>query len=531
MKEKKKLKFKKFYFHPVTTFILLTVGVIIMSGICSAFEMQATYNTVNVNTRELEPTLIVVESLLNLNGIKYIFSNAMKTFLSFSPLGGIILALLAISIAEATGFIETFTRRKLAKMPRYTLTFIIMFLSISSSLLNDVGYVILIPLVALIYFINHRNPIFGIVTAYCGVAFGYGISIFVGSQEIALMEYTKKAAILIDKSAHIPLTSNLIFCIIATIIMSIIGTIILEKLIGPKIGKYKVSEEVANSEQYSVIDLEEVEQQEIEKEKHEKSGLRAALIATIIFGLIIIYALIPNLPGSGLLLDMNEKIYVNQVFGPNAYLKNSCTYIVCIYLMIVSLIYGLFAKTLKSDKDLIDKINNRFSKAGGLFLTLFAASQFIAVYKKTNIGIIITTWLGKILEYVEMDGVILIIATLLIIALANIFLSSPTNKWILLSPIVVPTFMQANISPEFAQIVMRVGNSMTNGISPILPAFALFIGYLNIYNLNKTKPITIKQSLQMISPYFLLISITWIILVIGWFMIGIPIGPKIFPTF
>ena len=243
MFEKPKLKLKKFYFHPITVFIFLTFIVVLLSKVLSLLQMQATYNTVNINTKELEPTLIAVENLLSFDGIKFMISNATKNFLSFAPLGTLLISLLGLTVAESTGFIETLTRRHISKIPKYTLTFLILFVSIISSLINEVGYAVLIPLVALVYFINNRNPILGIVTAFCGVSFGYGVSIFVGSMEVSLINYTKYAAMLVDENIHIALTSNLIFIIAASIILAIVGTLIIEKIIAPKIGKYKKEEE------------------------------------------------------------------------------------------------------------------------------------------------------------------------------------------------------------------------------------------------------------------------------------------------
>ena len=257
MNDKRKLKLKKFYFHPITTFLTMTILVVVLSGIFSLFEMQATYNTVNIITKELEPTLITVENLFSFSGLRYIISSAMKNFLSFAPLGTLLISIIALTLAESTGFIETVTKRYLSKIPRQVFTFLVLFIAATSSLINEVGYAILIPLVATIYFINKRNPLLGIATAFCGVSFGYGVSLFIGTQEIALMDYTKNAAMLIDETAHIALSSNLIFSIVATILLSVVGTVIIEKILAPKIGKYKKEEEFANTEQYSPISLEE----------------------------------------------------------------------------------------------------------------------------------------------------------------------------------------------------------------------------------------------------------------------------------
>ena len=530
MKEKRKLKLKKFYLHPITVFFLLTLLLIVISAILSAFQMQGTYRKVNINSHDLEGQLIAVENMLNFSGLRYIISNATRNFLSFTPLAMLLVSLIGVSVAEATGLIEVFTKRVLDKKPNYMLTFMIIFIATISSLINEVGYAILIPLSALIYFIKGRNPILGIITAFCGVSFGYGVSIFIGSTDVSLMEYTKIASTLIDTSTHISLTSNLFFIIVSSIISSIIGTIIIEKIISPKLGKYKKDELYAKTEQYAIIDLEEQEQLQIEKEKREKSGLKAAYITGTIIILLFIYMLIPNLPSSGMLLDMNEKIYLNQLFGTNSYFQDGFTYMISLLLTLSGLSYAIASKSIKNDKELIERIENKLSKIGSVLVLLFIVSQFLAVFKKTNIGTVITIWLVNLLEHLELSGIALIIVTLLLIALANLFLPGTNAKWAIFSPVVVPMFMQANISPQFAQIVMRIGDSMTNGITPILASFAIYIGYLNIYNLNKSKPYTIRKSLKLITPYCLLISALWILLIVGWYLIGLPIGPGVYPT-
>ena len=530
MKNTGKLKLKKFYFHPITTFIFLIIIVMLLSGILAAFDTQATYNTVNVNTKDLEPTLVAVESLLSFDGLKFMISNAAKNFLRFGPLGMLLLSLIGITVAEGTGFIETFTRRHLSKLSKTGMTFLLIFIATISSLINEVGYAILIPLAALIYFINNRNPILGIVTSFVGVSFGYGVSIFVGSMEVALMNYTSDAAMLIDDTTHISLTSNLIFIIVTSIILSIVGTVIIEKIIAPRIGKYKKEEEFANTEKYRTINIEEEEQKLIEKDKLEKKGLRHALIMSIIVLILFIYALIPNLPFSGMLLDMDENIYVNQLFGENSYFQDGFAFLVSLVFILAGIAYGIGSKSIKNDKEIIENASKKFSNLGSIFILIFVVAQFIAIFRKTNIGLVVTAWLAGLLEHMSVTGIPLIIISLILIALSNFLLTSPASKWMIFSPVMVPMFMQSNISAQFAQIVLRAGDSMTKGFTPLLGSFVIYLGYLNMYNLNKEKPYGIRKSLSIIAPYFLIISITWIIIVVLWYVIGIPIGPGVSPT-
>ena len=240
--------------------------------------------------------------------------------------------------------------------------------------------------------------------------------------------------------------------------------------------------------------------------------------------------IIPGLPYSGMLLDMTENTYLNQLFGPNSYFQDGFTYLISLFFLLMGIAYGVGAKTLKNDKDLIENASKNFSKLGSMWILMFVAAQFIAIVKRTNIGIIITSWLVELLNHLEFTGIPLIIVSLLLIAFANLFFTGTANKWMIFAPVVVPMFMQSNISPEFAQVVMRAADSMTNGYTPILASFVIYIGYLNIYNLNKEKPYTIRKSLKMITPYFLLISATWILLIVGWYILGLPIGPGVYPT-
>lgn len=530
MKEKRKLKLKKFYFHPITMFIVLSLIIVLCSAILSKFEMQATYNVINTNTNELESKIVAVENLLSFDGMKFIISNAATNFISFAPLGMLLISLIGLGIAEATGFIEAFSKKYLRKLNNTQLTLIIIFIATISSLINEIGYAILIPLVAMMYASIGRNPLTGIVTAFCGVAFGYGVSIFVGSIEVSLMGTTSAAAALIDTNNHISLTSNLIFIIVASIVLTIVGTIIIEKIISPRLGKYKEKEDLSKTEELRIIDLEEEQQHKIERERKEKKGLRYALITFLVVVVIFIYMVIPGLPNSGLLLDMKETTYLNQVFGPNSYFQDGFTYMMSLLFLFMGIAYGIGAKSVKNDRDMLEKAGDYFSKIGNIIILIFVVSQFVAIFKKTNIATIITAWLANLIEYLDFSGIPLIILVLVLIAISNLFLTTPSAKWTIFAPVVVPMFMQSNISAQFAQVVMRAADSMTNGITPLLGCFVIYVGYLNIYNFNKNKPMTITRSIKLVTPYCAIICATWLLLVVGWYIIGLPIGPGVYPT-
>lgn len=531
MKEKKKLKLKKFYLHPITSFILLTIIVVLLSGILSLFEIQGTYTKIDSNG-QLDSVLVTVENLLNYDGMKYIISNAARTFISFAPLSMLLIALIGVSVSQSTGLLDTVMKRHINKLDNKTITFLVLLLAIISSLINEIGYVILIPLAAIIYKSNNRNPFAGIIAAFCGVAFGYGVTVFVGSLEVSLIPYTTTAARLIDEAFHVSLTANLYLIIAMTLLLSFIGTIILEKIVFPKLGKYHTPEqtETYQTEELDIIGLEDEEQQKIAKEKREKKGLRYALVIGFLVVIAFIYMIIPNLPGSGMLLDMTEKTYLNQLFGVNSYFQDGFTYMIAILFLLMGIAYGIGAKTIKNDKDIINGATTCLHDVGGIILVIFFASQFIAIFKKTNIGTILTAWGAELINNSAFSGLPLILLVILVIAISNLFITTPSLKWSILSPVVVPMLMQSNISPQFAQVLLRAGDSMTNGITPLLAYFAIYIGYLNMYNQNKNHPITISKGIRLVMPYCLLISAAWVLLTLGWYLLGLPLGPNVLPT-
>ena len=528
---KKKLRLKKITLHPITTFILLTVFVMLLSSIFSFLQIQSTYSRIS-NSGSLENVVVATEGLFNFEGFKYLISSAAKNFVSFTPLSTLLIGLIGLSIAHASGLIDTFIKKGTLKINNKILTFIIIFIATISSIINDVGYVILIPLSALIFLANGRNPLLGITASFCGVAFGYGVTLFAGSSEINLIQYTEKSARLIDSGFHVSLLSNLFVIIVSTVVVSIVGTYIIENVVSKRIGRYRLSSsnELESSETKEIkIEAVEIEQQKrLEAEAKEKKGLRLAFISFVLFVLLFIYMLIPGLPASGLLLDTNERIYINQLFGENSYFQDGFTFLISMMFLIMGCAYAIGAKTIKSDKELIEKASVYLKDVGYLCALIFFAAQFIAIFKKSNIGNVILAFFANLIRGLPFSGLPLVITILVLIALSGLVVTTQTAKWSVLAPSIVPLLMQNNVSPQFAQFIFRAGDSMMKGFTPFLAYFVIYLGYLNVYNTEK-KPISIRKALYYVYPYCLIISITWILIVSLIYIIGIPIGPGVSP--
>lgn len=529
MAKKKKNNIK---LHPITGFIIITIAVILLSAILSIFKLTVSYDSLNTSTNELEQSYVTIKNMLSADGIKFVISNASKNFASLTTLSTVIITLMGIGVAEETGLIQTFMKKKLIKVNPKLITFLLILIAVFSSIVNEVGYAVLIPLGALLFLFNGRNPLAGIAAAFAGVAFGYSISFFVGNMDMTLIPYTQNAVNLIDDTFYVKMTSNLFIMIFSSISIAIIGTIITEKYIVKKVGRYvsKTKDDLDQTKEIEYLDLQYEEQKKLKEEESEKKGLKYAFIAAIVVGIIFVYMIIPGLPLSGALLDSEQKAYAYQLFGQNSYLESGFTYMFSLFMIITGIAYAIGAKSIKSDKDLVEKLTAKLSTLGTLLIMIFFASQCIAIFKETNIGTMIVAILINLLKILPLSGVILIIAAMIIISIANLFMPSTIAKWEIMSPVIVPLMMQLNMSPQYSQFVFRAAESMTNGITPLLAYFVVYIGYLNIYNKEEKKVYGIRDGINLMMPYCIALSVTWILIVVMWYLIGLPLGPSVFPT-
>ena len=530
MSKKNKLRLKKPKLHPVTIYIILIVVTVIASGILSAIKFQTTYSTVSPTDLSIVQNTVGVQNLFNYDGLKYMISNAALNFISFAPLSMLIITSIGVSVLMASGFMDFLSKHLFSKINVKVLTFLIIFIGTISTIINDIGYVILIPIAASIYETKGRNPLSGVIAAFCGVAFGSGTTIFAGSAEVNLIPYTTTAARLVDETFHVSLLSNLFIMIASTIILSIVGTVIVEKIVVPRFGKLKEKKDDDDVEVIESLDDEAKEQERLNIEYKEKRGFRYAMFAGMIMLALFIYSVIPNLPLSGMLLDMNEDTYLKQIFGANSYFQDGFTYMTSLLFITTGLGYGIGSKKFKNDRDVFEGCHENLKNLGGILIMIFFAAQFIFVFRKTNIGTILTGIVANIIDSISFGGIPLLAIAILLIAFSNLFLTTPQAKWAILAPVIVPPLMQFNIAPQFLQFVLRAADSMTNGITPLSTFFVIFIAFLNMYNKDKDKPIGIFGAIRMILPYCLIISVTWLLILIGWYIIGLPIGPGVLPT-
>ena len=496
---------KKIKLSPIMTFIILTFATILLSGFLHLLNVQAEYATVSKVTGDLVNNVVEVKNLFSISGIKHIVSTAVSGFVNFAPLSTLIIVLIGIGVLEKSGFMKSFFTLLNRNSKKNTITFILVFMCLLFSLLGDIGYAIMLPIGALLFKYGRRNPLGGIVASFASLSFGTGINLFLSANDSSLLSITLSAAKTIDPNYKIGIFFFLYIMIFVLILVSLVFTQLTEKKIMPKLPRYEALEE-----------------EEIKITNKELRGLIIGLGAGIVYLLIIVYMIIPGLPLSGGLLDSSATRYIDMLFGANSLFNKGFIFIATLFFVIIGLGYGFMTKSIRNNKDIAESLGYSLDGIGSIIVLIFFASLFINVFEESKIGEVITAFTSNIISGLGFNGIGLILAVILFVAIANLFCPGSQTKWLILSGSIVPLLMNASISPEFSQVIYTAADSITNGLTPLFAYFVIYIAFMEKYN--KGEMVTLFGSIKYMVPYSTFITIIWVGVIVGWYLLGVPIG-------
>ena len=483
--------------HPGTIFEILCSIIIFTSAIMAKMGVSVTYTGLDRSTMEVKEMSANVISLLTPEGIRYMLTSAVKNFTSFAPLGTVLVALLGVGVAEGTGLIGTLLTKLVTSTPKRLITVVVVFAGVMSSIASDAGYVILVPLGAIIFLSFGRHPMAGLAAAFAGVSGGYSANLLAGPTDALLAGISTEGAKLFSADAFVGTADNWYFIIASTIVITIVGTIITEKIVEPKLGKYNGDEKA---------DLREITLE-------EKRGLKFAGIAALIFVILIIISLLPN----GVLRNPKTNEILNSPF------MDSIVIIISLFFFIPGVAYGIGCKSVKNDKDIISLMAKSMSTMGGYIVLVFFAAQFVQYFNYTNIGIVIAVNGANFLEGIGFTGIPLIVSFVILTAFINLFMGSASAKWAIMAPVFIPMLMNLGTSPALVQMAYRIGDSTTNIISPLMSYFALIVAFAEKYD----KDSGVGTLITTMVPYSIAFLVAWTFLLIVWYMFGLQLGPGV----
>jgi aminobenzoyl-glutamate transport protein len=483
--------------HPATLFAILALLVVVMSWIASLTDMSVSHPATGA--------LVEPVNLLSVAGLHRILTGLITNFTSFAPLGTVLVALIGIGVAEHSGLIGTALRLLVVASPRVLLTPIVVFAGVMSNMASEIGYVLLIPLAGLIFQAAGRHPILGMAAAFAGVSGGYSANLLIGTIDPLLSGLSQEAARIIDTGYTVSPLANWYFMFVSTPVVTVIGWLVTERVVAHRFPDAPPA--AVNGEDPLTSRLSGV----------EKRGLVYAAVAILAFTLLLVWAILPagSLPGSGFLLDPATGSLLTSPF------LNGIVAIIFLYGVISGIAYGVGAGTIRNDSDVIHGMSRSMATLGGYLVLVFFAAQFVAFFNWTQLGLIFAVNGAAALKSLGLSAVPLFICFILLTATVNLFMGSSSAKWALMAPVFVPMFMLLGYSPELTQVAYRVGDSVTNIISPMMSYFALIIAFFQRYE----PKAGLGTVVAVMLPYSMSLLAGWTLLFAVWLTFGLPIGP------
>ncbi len=489
--------------HPITLFAIFCLAIIIGSGIADWFGLSA-IDPRPIGAKGRAPDgIIEVVSLLSVDGLHRIITNLVTNFTGFAPLGTVLVAILGVSVAEHSGLLSATMRNMVMGASKRLVTFMIVLAAILSNTASELGYVVLIPLAAMIFHSLGRHPLAGLAAAFAGVSGGYSANLLLGTIDPLLAGITTPAAQMIDPDYVVGAEANWYFMVVSTLLIAILGTFITEKIVEPRLGKYDPSE--------ASIDLSLETADKISP--LEKKGLRWAGFTFLIMSILLALSIVPE---NGILRNPDTGLVAGSPF-----LKGIVAFIFITF-AIPGFVYGKVVGTIKNDRDVIDAMSKSIGSMSLYIVLVFFAAQFVAFFKWTNFGTIIAIKGAALLQALSLTGPEIFIGFILLCALINLTLGSSSAQWAATAPIFVPMLMLVGYAPETIQAAYRIGDSVTNLITPMMSYFGLILAVAAKYK----KDMGIGTLVATMLPYSMIFLIGWVVLFYVWvFGFGLPVGP------
>jgi len=475
--------------HPATLFLILCAIVIGLSWIISMLGLQVPHPTTGVPLRSF--------NLLSVEGLHKIILGLLPNFINFAPLGAVLVCLLGLSIAEHSGLLGAVLRLVVQATPQRLLTMVVVFAGATSNTAGDVGYVLLLPLSAALFLAAGRHPLAGIAAAFSGISGGFAANLLLSPTDLILAGFTQEAARLILPDYTVTAVANYYFLASSVFVVTVVGTLVTEWVVMPRLGKYTGSVPVGQVESLG---------------PSEWRGLRWAMSATLVLSGLILAGLVPK---NGFLLDPLRPGFVGSYF------LRGLVFFVFIGGLIPGIAYGVGAGTIRRDRDVYQGMQKTLELVAGYMVVIFFIAQFVNFFKWTNLGVMLAVEGAVFLRWLDLGAVPLLIGLVLLTATVNLVLGSSSAKWALLAPIFVPMFMLLGYSPELTQVSYRVGDSITNIVTPLMSNFPLVLMFVQRYE-PRAGIGTITATML---PYSLGNLICWTLWLIAWVLLGWPLGP------
>ncbi len=482
---------------PAILFAIFMVAVWLLSWWLS------TVSFTEIDPRSQQP--IAIKNMLAGASLTEFMASMVATFVNFPPLGVVLVAMLGLGVAEYTGFINAGLRAILAVTPRMLLTPVLIAVGILSHVAVDAGYVLVIPLGAVIFYAAGRHPLAGIAAAFAGVSGGFSATLFIPSSLDPLLAGLTQASARLSAEAGaadivINPLNNIYFTSASTLLIVVLGWIITDLFIEPRLKRTAVDGDPAELPKMDPLS------------PAERKGLRFAGLAMLISVAALVFSILP--------MDSAWRAADGAIAAAAAPLMRSIVALIFVFFLIPGIVYGYAAGSVQTHRDVVKGMSKAMSGMGYYIVMAFFCAQFIYAFGQSNLGALFAIKGANWLKEMNFPMGVTLIGIIYLTATVNLLVGSASAKWALIGSVMVPMLMQLGVSPDLTQAAYRVGDSSTNIITPLMPYFPLIVVFCQKY----VKSTGIGTLVALMLPYSISLLILWTSFLLGYWWLGIPLG-------
>ncbi len=472
---------------PATLFVIGTIVVFILSMLFAFAGWSVTDPAGNT---------LQAFNLISAEGTWWLLSTMVDNFIRFPPLGIVLVGMLGIGLAEKTGFLPALLHFTIMHVSARLLTPATMLLGILSSIALDAGYVVLVPIAAALFMSAGRSPLLGIAVSFAGVSAGFSANFFITALDPLLAGFTQTGAQIIDPTYEVAVTGNWWFMIVSTIVLTLTGWFVTERFVAPTVASIKIDTDETENSTGSLTD------------KETRALVYASFSALFMLLLFVLATLITDGPlfGTGKRFDRWIEVTVPLLF---------------ILFFVPGLVYGMLSGTVKNDRDVAAILGEVMARLGPYIVLAFFAAQFIAAFNQSGLGAMLAIAGGMFLQGLMIQDAFLLVCFVIMVVMINLLIGSASAKYAFFAPVFVPMLMQVGISPELTQAAYRVGDSVSNVITPMNPYMIIIIMEVRRYVRGSGLGTVVATML----PYTVAFLLVWLLILVVWIESGVPLGP------
>lgn len=482
--------------HPFWLFWIMAGIVVALSFVLSLFDVSVTLPD--------SGEVVEIKNMFSLEGLAFAADSALDNFGSFPPVGLVVGMILGISIAEASGLMNTLLRASLVKVSGRWVTFFIAFASMFSHVMGDSSYIVMIPLGALAYRAVGRSPVLGVLVAFVSVSASFNASPLVTPSAAIRASLTTAAAQTVEPEYVVTPVSTYYYAAVASIVLSVAITLVVELVLAkrPEFAEWSVADD---PEEHGSSPA------RVALEPKERRGLFWVAIVTLAFAALVVGLLL--LPGSALLGEGGSIV--------NSVVILEIAVFISVLFGIAGYVYGRINGTIGSLSELPKIMADGVIPVASVLVLFFAAAQFLAYFEWSGLGALITVEGAEFLQMLNAPDLVVLVIVILVIAFLNLVITSGTAMWAILAPVLVPMMMYVGLKPEATLAAFMIGDSSTGPVTPMNAFFILALGYVQKYR----RDAGIGTVMSFTIPCALVVLVVWTLLFIVWYVLGLPLGP------